>query len=129
MTSALFGAGIIAFALSKVFLFSVVMMFVTGFGMMVQMASSNTIIQTIVDEDKRGRVMSFFAMSFMGMAPFGSLFAGSLASVIGAPATLVITGLCCIAGAVLFFRRLPEFRRHIRPVYRKMGILPQVPSS
>ncbi|HET6489127.1 MAG TPA: MFS transporter [Syntrophales bacterium] len=129
LTSGLFGAGIIAFALSKVFLFSLVMMFVTGFGMMVQMASSNTIIQTIVDEDKRGRVMSFFAMSFMGMAPFGSLFAGSLASVIGAPGTLVITGACCMIGAAFFYRRLPEIRRHIRPVYRKMGILPQVPTA
>jgi len=129
LTSAVFGAGIIAFALSTAFLFSAVMMFVTGFGMMVQMASSNTIIQTIVDEDKRGRVMSFFAMSFMGMAPFGSLFAGSLATVIGAPGTLVITGACCMIGAALFYRRLPEIRRHIRPVYQKMGILPQVPTA
>jgi MFS family permease len=129
LTSAVFGAGIIAFALSKVFLFSVAMMFVTGFGMMVQMASSNTIIQTIVDEDKRGRVMSFFAMSFMGVAPFGSLFAGTLASVIGAPGTLVITGSCCMIGAALFYRRLPEIRRHIRPIYQKIGILPQVPSA
>jgi MFS family permease len=129
MTSGLFGAGIIAFAVSRELLFSMVMMLVTGFGMMVQMASSNTILQTIVDEDKRGRVMSFFTVSFMGMAPFGSLFAGSLASVIGAPGTLVITGVCCIIGAVLFYRRLPEIRRHIRPIYQKMGILPQVPSA
>jgi MFS family permease len=129
MTSGLFGAGIIAFAVSKVLLFSMVMMFVTGFGMMVQMASSNTILQTIVDEDKRGRVMSFFAVSFMGMAPFGSLFAGSLASVIGAPDTLVITGVCCMIGAVFFYRRLPEIRRHIRPIYQKMGILPQIPTA
>jgi MFS family permease len=129
MTSGLFGAGIISFAVSRELLFSMVMMLVTGFGMMVQMASSNTILQTIVDEDKRGRVMSFFTVSFMGMAPFGSLFAGSLASVIGAPGTLVITGVCCIIGAVLFYRRLPEIRRHIRPIYQKMGILPQVPSA
>jgi MFS family permease len=129
LTSGIFGAGIIAFAVSKVLLFSMVMMFVTGFGMMVQMASSNTILQTIVDEDKRGRVMSFFTVSFMGMAPFGSLFAGSLASVIGAPGTLVITGVCCIIGAVLFYRRLPEIRRHIRPIYQKMGIVPQVPAA
>jgi len=129
LTSAVFGAGIIAFALSKVFLFSVVMMFVTGFGMMVQMASSNTILQTIVDEEKRGRVMSFFAIAFMGMAPFGSLFAGALASVIGAPVTIVITGACCMIGAIMFYRRLPEIRRHIRPVYQKMGILPQVPTA
>ena len=65
----------------------------------------------------------------MGMAPFGSLFAGLLASVIGAPGTLVITGVCCMIGAVLFYRHLPEIRRHIRPIYQKMGILPQVPSA
>ena len=129
VTSGLFGVGIIAFAVSKDLLFSMVMMFVTGFGMMVQLASCNTILQTIVDEDKRGRVMSFFAVSFMGMAPFGSLFAGSMASVIGAPGTLVITGLCCMIGAILFYRRLPEIRRHIRPIYQKMGILPQMPSA
>ncbi len=125
----LFGAGIVAFAVSKVFWFSMVMMLVTGFGMMVQMASSNTILQTIVDEDKRGRVMSFFTVSFMGMAPFGSLFAGSLASGIGAPGTLVLSGLCCMAGSILFYRHLPEIRRHIRPIYQKMGILPQPPSA
>jgi MFS family permease len=129
LTSCLFGAGIIAFAVSRELLFSMAMMLVTGFGMMVQMASSNTILQTIVDEDKRGRVMSFFTMSFMGMAPFGSLFAGSLASVIGAPGTLVIAGVCCIIGAIVFSRHLPEIRRHIRPIYRKMGILPQAPSA
>jgi MFS family permease len=129
LTSCLFGAGIIAFAVSRELFFSMAMMLVTGFGMMVQMASSNTILQTIVDEDKRGRVMSFFTMSFMGMAPFGSLFAGSLASVIGAPGTLVIAGVCCIIGAIVFSRHLPEIRRHIRPIYRKMGILPQAPSA
>ncbi len=127
LMSGLFGAGIVAFALSKVLIFSIVMMLVTGFGMMVQMVSSNTILQTIVDDDKRGRVMSFFAMSFMGVAPFGSLFAGSLASRIGAPDTLVITGLCCILGALLFYRKLPEIRKAIRPIYRKMGIIPEAP--
>lgn len=129
VTSGVFGAGIIAFAVSRVFWFSLIMMLVTGFGMMVQMASCNTILQTIVDEDKRGRVMSFYTVAFMGMAPFGSLFAGSMASVVGAPATLVISGLCCMAGAGLFYRRLPEIRKHIRPIYRKMGILPQAPSA
>ncbi len=129
VTSAVFGAGIIAFAVSKTFWFSLVMMLVTGFGMMVQMASCNTILQTIVDEDKRGRVMSFYTVAFMGMAPFGSLFAGSMASVVGASTTLVITGLCCMVGAGLFYRRLPEIRRHIRPIYRKVGILPQVPAA
>jgi MFS family permease len=127
LMSGTFGVGIIAFALSRVFLFSIVMMLVTGFGMMVLTVSSNTILQTIVDDDKRGRVMSFFAVSFMGVAPFGSLFAGSLASRIGAPDTLVITGLCCILGALLFYRKLPEIRKVVRPIYRKMGIMPEVP--
>jgi MFS family permease len=127
LMSSIFGAGIVAFALSKVLLFSMTMMFVTGFSMMVQMVSSNTILQTIVDEDKRGRVMSFFAVSFMGVAPFGSLFAGSLASRIGAPSTLVITGICCILGALLFHRKLPEIRKIVRPIYQKMGIMPGTP--
>ena len=127
LMSGVLGVGIVAFALSKVFLFSIVMMLVTGFGMMVQMVASNTILQTIVDEDKRGRVMSFYAVSFMGVAPFGSLFAGSLASKIGAPDTLVITGLCCILGALLFYRKLPEIRKVVRPIYQKMGIMPEAP--
>jgi len=127
LMSGILGAGIIVFALSKVLLFSIVMMLVTGFSMMVQMVASNTILQTIVDEDKRGRVMSFFAVSFMGVAPFGSLFAGSLASKIGAPDTLVITGMCCILGALLFYRKLPEIRKVVRPIYQKMGIMPEAP--
>ena len=127
LMSGVLGVGIVAFALSKVFLFSIVMMLVTGFSMMVQMVASNTILQTIVDEDKRGRVMSFYAVSFMGVAPFGSLFAGSLASKIGAPDTLVITGMCCILGALLFYRKLPEIRKVVRPIYQKMGIMPEAP--
>ena len=63
-------------------------MVLAGFGMMVQMASANTVLQTIADEDKRGRVMSFYTMAFMGMVPFGGSFAGSIASKIGAPATV-----------------------------------------
>ena len=68
---------------------------------MVQMASSNTVIQTIVDDEKRGRVMSFYMMAFLGTAPFGSLIAGSLSSRIGAPNTLLVGGVCCLIGAAL----------------------------
>jgi MFS family permease len=88
------------------------------------MAASNTIIQTLVTEDKRGRVMSFYTMAFMGMAPFGSLLAGSLASAIGAPIAVIVTGTVVLLGAAWFFTRLPAIRRVIRPIYREMGIIP-----
>jgi MFS family permease len=96
---------------------------------MVQMASSNTIIQTIVEDAKRGRVMSFYVMAFLGTAPFGSLLAGSLSSRIGAPATLRIGGTCCILGGLLFARALPDIRRAVRPIYVRLGILPQVATA
>jgi MFS family permease len=96
---------------------------ITGFGMMVHMASSNTILQTIVDDDKRGRVMSLYAMAFMGMAPLGSLVGGSLAGWIGAPTTLIIVGTSCMIGSFLFRKILPSLRIMIRPIYVRKGIL------
>jgi len=101
-------------------------MTITGFGMMVQMASTNTVIQTIVDEEKRGRVLSFYTMSFLGTAPFGSLLAGWLSSRIGAPHTVVLSGVLCLATAAWFARELPAIRELVRPIYRRMGILPEV---
>lgn len=124
VSSALFGAGLIAFGLSRIEWLSLLLMVVTGFGMMQQMASSNTIIQTIVPEDKRGRVMSYYTMAFVGMAPFGSLLAGGLARLISAPLTLIITGGFCIAAAGWFASQLPNIRHHVRPIYRELGILP-----
>ena len=97
---------------------------IAGVGMMQGMASSNTIIQTLVSEDKRGRVMSFYTMAFMGMAPFGSLLAGSMASAFGAPITVIVAGSVVLLGAAWFFTRLPAIRKVIRPIYREMGILP-----
>jgi predicted MFS family arabinose efflux permease len=88
------------------------------------MAASNTVLQTIVDDDKRGRVMSFYSMALQGMTPFGSLFAGIVAAKIGAPFTLAIGGACCIAGALWFVNKLPQIRAHIRPIYSRLGILP-----
>ena len=125
--SIMFGTGLICFAISTSVLLSAALLTFTGFGMMVQMVASNTIIQTIVDDTMRGRVMSFFAMSFAGTMPFGSLYAGSLASSIGAPRTLIISGIVCIAVALLFYRRLKPMREVIRPIYHKMGILPDSP--
>jgi MFS family permease len=102
---ALFGLGLVLFSRSSVWWLSLGLVPLVGFGMMVQMASSNTVIQTIVDDDKRGRVMSFYAMSFMGMSPFGSLLCGTLAERFGAPLTLTGGGLCCLAGALVFWSR------------------------
>jgi len=97
-------------------------MLFSGFGMIVQMASSNTILQTIVEEDKRGRVMSFFAFAIIGTTPLGSFFAGLLGEKIGVVPTLAISGITCIAGALLFAGRLPQIRLMIRPIYQRMGI-------
>jgi MFS family permease len=119
----LFGLGLVAFSFSRVLWLSLVLIFVAGFGHMVQMASSNTILQTISDDDKRGRVMSFYAMAFSGMMPFGSLLGGLLASNIGAPATVLIGGIACLLGAAVYARRLPALRKMIHPIYRKMGII------
>ncbi len=126
VASGLFGLGIMLFALSKVLWVSMIIICAAGFAMMVQMAASNTVLQTIVEEDKRGRIMSFFAMSFIGMAPFGSLLAGSLASKIGAPNTLLLGGISCILGAFIFAGKLPVLRKEIRPIYIKKGIIPEV---
>ena len=119
----IFGIGLIAFALSRILSLSLILMVLVGFGMMVQMASSNRIIQTIVEEDKRGRVMSFYTMAFMGMAPFGSLLAGSVASKIGAPNTLIIGGASCILGSFIFAKKLPLIREMVRPIYLEKGII------
>lgn len=114
-----FGIGLIAFALSRYFLLSMGLMVIVGLGMMLQMASSNTILQTIVDDDKRGRVMSFYTMAFMGAAPFGSFLAGGLASSLGAPNTIIIGGFSCILGAIIFTRKLKVMKNAIHPIYAK----------
>ena len=93
---------------------------------MTQMAASNTILQTIVEDDKRGRVMSFYSMAFLGMAPFGSLLAGALANRLGAPRTVMISGSICIAGAAWFASQLRAIRELVHPIYRKLGIIPEI---
>jgi MFS family permease len=114
MAAGIFGLGLITFSLSRFLSLSLVLMVITGLGMMLQMASSNTIIQTIIDDDKRGRVMSFYTMAFMGTAPFGSFMAGALAKIIGAPNTILIGGIFCILGALVFARKLPELKKMVR---------------
>src|SRR5690606_29817546 len=119
--TALLSAGLIAMSLSSSFFISMFLIFFTGLGMMTQTAASNTILQTITDEDKRGRVMSFYTMALMGTVPFGSLLAGWMAKWIGTPWTIFFGGASCLAGALIFYRRLPELRRLVRPVYVSMG--------
>jgi MFS family permease len=123
IASSIFGIGLISFSFSHVLWLSMSLLLLTGFGMMLHMASSNTILQTMVDDDKRGRVMSLYVMAFMGMAPFGSLLGGILASRIGAPITLIIGGASCILGSFLFAKKLPLIREMVRPIYIRKGIL------
>jgi MFS family permease len=126
ITALTFGAGLVGFGLSHWLWLSLLIMLVNGFSMMQQMSASNTILQTIVDEDKRGRVMSFYTMAFMGVAPFGSLIAGALASKIGAPLTVVVGGALCILVALWFATQLKTIRNLVRPIYQELGILPEV---
>jgi MFS family permease len=123
ISAAIFGAGLVLFGLSSNLVLSLLLMTVVGFGMMQGMAASNTVIQTLVPEDKRGRVMSFYTMAFVGMAPFGSLLAGFLAHRFGAPHAIMITGSFCLAGSLWFSTRLKSIRRIMRPIYIDMGIM------
>ncbi len=127
IAAAVFGAGLILFGMSHVLWISLVLMMAVGFGMMQGLTASNTIIQTLVPEDKRGRVMSYYTAAFVGMAPFGSLLAGSLAHWIGAPRTVILTGTCCILGAAWFWSRRREIRDVVRPIYIEMGIVKAPP--
>lgn len=122
----LFGCGLIGFSLSRTVALSLVLMVLTGAGFMVQLASSNTVLQTIVREEMRGRVMAFHAMAFMGTAPFGSLLAGVFAARFGAPQTILLGGCACILGGIVFARQLPRLRELVAPIYVERGILPEI---
>jgi len=124
IAAAMFGGGLMLFGLSRSLWLSLLLMLVVGFGMMQGLAASNTIIQTLVPEDKRGRVMSYYTVAFVGMAPFGSLLAGSLAHHFGAPHAVMITGAFCLAGVAWFTTQLKAIRRVMRPIYIQMGIMP-----
>lgn len=129
IAAVMFGVSLVLFGFSRWIWTSLLLMVFAGFGMMQGLTVSNTIIQTLVPEDKRGRVMSYYTASFVGMAPFGSLLAGSMASWIGAPRTVMFTGSCCILGGLWFWSRMPAVRRDIRPVYEQLGIIAPVPEE
>ena len=118
-----FGVGLVGFSLSRLVWLSLLLLPIVGGGMMVETASTNTILQTIVEERMRGRVMSFYTMAFLGTAPLGSLLAGVAANRIGAPMTILLGGLACIAAGVWFATRLPAIRVLLRPIYVQKGIL------
>ena len=124
IAAAIFGGALILFGLSHTLWLSLLLMVFAGFGMLQAASASNTVIQTLVPEDKRGRVMGYYTMAFVGSAPFGSLLAGSLAHWLGAPHTVMITGAFCVAGSVWFTVELPKVRAVMRPIYQEMGILP-----
>lgn len=124
---AIFGAGT-ALALvpwSQRLWLALTLLVIIGFCLLVTSVSVNMILQTIVDDDKRGRVMSLYTAAFMGVAPFGSLAAGALADAIGVPATLTLAGLCCASGALYLARKRPQIREHIAPTYARLGIAPK----
>jgi MFS family permease len=124
-----YAGGMIAFALSRFLWLSIIIMMFSGMGMMLHVASTNTLLQTIAEENKRGRVMSFYAMAFRGMAPFGSLISGSLAGLIGAPVTLILGGAGCLAAVSMYFKKLPSLRPYVRPIYERMGLIPEMTAS
>ncbi len=122
--AAILGMGLIGFALSRTLWISLITMLFNGFGLMVLIAASNTMLQTIVDDDKRGRVMALWAMSFVGIASFGSLLAGTMAHWLGAPHTVLLGGAAVTCGAVLFASKLPTLRREIQPVLERLNLVP-----
>jgi MFS family permease len=121
-----FGGGLVALAFTNYIPATMVLMIFIGLGLMLNTASSNTILQTITNDDMRGRVMSFYAMAIMGTAPFGSLLAGSLANLLGTQYAILIGGVVCIAGAMLFYKKLPELKTLVKPIYDRLDLNPEV---
>ncbi|MDQ2746213.1 MAG: MFS transporter [Acidobacteriota bacterium] len=128
-SSGIFGIFLILFSFSNVFWLSAVLLVPVGFSMMLQMAASNTLVQAMVPDALRGRVMAVYSMMFMGMAPIGALLAGSLADRIGAPSTVAFGGVICIIGSIFFGRKLPSFRNEARRIIVSMQMTGGVPAT
>jgi MFS family permease len=125
-STVIFGTALVLFAFARTVLLALPLLAIAGFGMMALLAASNTVLQTIVDDDKRGRVMSFYTMAFLGSAPLGSLLAGAVAARIGASWTIALSGAICVAATAPFARSLPALRALVRPIYERLGILPEL---
>lgn len=121
----MFAAGCALLGVSKVFWISAILMGVAGYGMMTQIVGSNTILQTVATDDKRGRVMSFYTLAFMGSMPVGSLICGEVANRFGAQATFIGSGVVCLLAVLWYRSKLPEIRKAARPRYVELGILPE----
>ena len=124
VATSLFGLGLLGLAVVRSIAGTVLTLIGASGGMMVLTTASNTILQTLVDDDKRGRVMSLYTMVFMGMTPLGSLLAGSVATHLGAPPVVGCGGVCCLVGALIFARHLPALRALVWPLYVQRGLLP-----
>jgi len=124
ISAAILGVALILFGLSHTLWLSMLLLIFAGFGLIQGASASNTVIQALVSENMRGRVMSYYTMAFFGAAPFGSLIAGTLADRIGASSTVILTGTCCIAGSLWFTIELPKIRKVMRPIYEEKGLLP-----
>jgi MFS family permease len=122
----IFGSGLIVAGLAHGLIVALFALFFVGLGMIVQLAISNTLLQTIVDDDKRGRVMSLYTMAFMGMAPFGSILGGALANHIGVQTTFLIGGIACAGGALLFATKIRSMRPMVLPIFVRKGIIPEI---
>jgi MFS family permease len=123
ISPAIMGVGLIGFGLSRILWMSLIMMLFVGFGFIIQFAGGNTFLQTIVEDDKRGRVMSIYTMAFFGVTPFGNLVAGALANYIGSPNTVILGGIICILGSIFFTKQLPALKNLVRPLYQKLGLI------
>ncbi|MFL5562601.1 MAG: MFS transporter [Gemmatimonadaceae bacterium] len=121
-----FGAGLVAFSQARILWVALLVLPVVGAGMMIEMAATNTILQTVVSEELRGRVMAFYTMAFLGTAPIGSLLAGIIANRVGASPTIVLGGVACIAGGIWLALRLRGLRELVRPIYVERGIISAV---
>jgi MFS family permease len=124
-----FGAGLVAFAFTRHLPAALAILVIVGAGFMVQMAATNTILQTLVDDQMRGRVMAFYTMAFLGTAPIGSLLAGLLADRIGTAPTIAVGGVACLLSGVWLAVRLPALRTIVRPIYVQRGILQAVETA
>jgi MFS family permease len=128
-SAALFGVMIIIFSLSRALMLSTALLVPVGFALLLQMAASNTLLQTMVPDRMRGRVMSFFSMSLMGMAPFGSLLSGAVATRLGAPRTVALGGMLCLVAALLFWMKLPSLSRDAATILIAQGAMAGEPTE
>jgi MFS family permease len=134
LSPGILGLALIGLSLARELWLAAPLLAVAGFALIMQMSASNTVLQTIVPEDRRGRVMSYYTTAFLGMAPLGSLLGGTLADLpgdpaVGAPLVVRGAGACCIVGSLLFALQLPRLRELVRPIYVSMGILPEAASG